>query len=114
MSKDLRDKLISVTKWICLVGLPGVIVLIATLGSIWGWGWATQVCATLSAIDACLGTFVGIHSNKEASMVDGGLVIDDDGNTVDIVADEPGKKIAEGKTTVKLRVMKDSENPYGE
>ena len=45
--------------------------------------------------------------------MDGGIVVDDEGNIVDIVADEDGKKIAEGKSTVKLQVMKDSDVPYG-
>lgn len=111
--KNWKATLHEVLRWVSLAGIPGLTVLVATLGSIWGWPWATQACATLAAVDACLGTFIGINSNRERLKVDGGIVVDDEGNIVDIVADEDGKKIADGKSTIKLQVMKDSDVPYG-
>lgn len=113
ITMKFQKTLYNIAKWACLVGMPGVVVLIATLGSIWGWDWAPQICASISAIDTCLGTFIGISSGKEAKKTDGDVVIDENGNIIDITADEPGKNIVDGKDVVKLSVKKESDDPYG-
>lgn len=109
---NIRKIAYSVTKWACLVGLPALVVLITTLGTIWGWDWTSQVCASISAVDVCLGTCIGVMHAKEGKIVDGGIVIDKDGKIVDVVADQPDKNIAENKSVVKLAVYKDDDNPY--
>lgn len=101
-----------VGRWACLVVLPALVALVSTLGEIWGWEWSQEVCASISAIDACLGTCLGIIYSKDEKTVDGGVVVDDGGKIVDVVADEEGKNITEGKTIVRLSVIKESDNPY--
>lgn len=115
MDKKIIGNLYTITKWSCLIGIPAIIVLMATLGSIWDWASAAKWCATLSALDTCLGTFVGITGRKIDAQVDGGIVVDNNGTVVDIVSDKPEKHaLTEGKDTVKLKVMKDDDVDYGE
>lgn len=110
--KDFKKLAYDILKWVSLVGLPALIVLITTLSGIWGWTWSPAVCASISAVDVCVGTWIGVVFTKEEQAIDGGIVIDKDGNIVDIVADEEGKDITTGKKSVKLTVMKEDDNPY--
>ena len=109
---DFRKVAYSVLKWACLVGLPALVVMFTSLGGIWGWTWVPEVSASISSIDVCLGTWIGVVFTKSEKSVDGGIVVDKEGKIVDIVADEPGKDIAKDKDVVKLTVFKDSDNPY--
>lgn len=109
---DFRKVAYSVLKWACLVGLPALVVLFTSLGGIWGWTWVPEVCASISAIDVCLGTWIGVVFTKSEKSVDGGVVVDKEGKIVDIVADDPDKDIAKDKDIVKLAVFKDEDNPY--
>lgn len=109
----MDKKLYNVCKWASFVGLPAAITLVATLGSIWGWESTPQLIATLAAINTCMGAFIGVKVSKESNTVDGGLVVDDDYQIIDVVADTPEKKIAEGKTAVRLLVTKAEDIHYG-
>lgn len=109
----MKTKFYKILRWACFVGIPAAVTLIATLDSIWGWSATPQIIATLSAVGTCLGAIVGAKVNKDENSIDGGLVIDDDYEIIDIIADEPDKKIAEGKTSVRLLVTKAGDVHYG-
>ena len=58
----MSNKVYNVLKYIALIALPAFTALYASLAEIWGLPYATQVTATLAAIDAFLGVILGISS----------------------------------------------------
>lgn len=60
MKYFLGDKLYNVLKWLCLIALPAIGVLYATLANIWGWPYGVAIPATLEAIGACIGILIGV------------------------------------------------------
>lgn len=60
MKYILGDKLYNVLKWLCLIAIPAVGVLYATLANIWGWPYGVAIPATLEAIGACIGILIGV------------------------------------------------------
>lgn len=60
LSNETYDKL----KWIAQIGLPALTTLYVAVGGIWGLAYVKEVAGTLSAVDLCLGTLLGISSNS--------------------------------------------------
>lgn len=58
----IPDKLYLFLKWMCLIAIPAVGVLYATLANIWGWPYGVAIPATLEAIGACIGILIGIST----------------------------------------------------
>ena len=58
----LPNKVYDGLKWLCILGLPALSSLYATLAGIWGWPFAEQVPQTLSAVGLALGTVIGVSS----------------------------------------------------
>lgn len=56
----LPDRVYDILKWICLIVLPALSVLYATLAGIWGLPYASQIPLTIDAIDVFLGALIGI------------------------------------------------------
>ena len=58
----MSNKTYDVLKWIAMIGLPAVGTLYFALASIWGLPCAEQVVGTITAVDAFLGTILGIST----------------------------------------------------
>lgn len=60
----ISNKAYDILKYLCLVGLPAISVLIATLGKIWNWNIPTEnIVLTINAIALFIGTLLGISSS---------------------------------------------------
>lgn len=60
----LSNKVYDVLKWIAMVALPAVATLYFALSGIWGLPYGEEIVGTITAVDACLGTFLGLSSAK--------------------------------------------------
>ncbi len=60
LSNEVYDKL----KWVAQIGLPALTTLYVAIGGIWSLSYVKEVAGTLSAIDLCLGTLLGISSTN--------------------------------------------------
>lgn len=58
----MSNKVYDILKWIALVALPAVATLYAVLAGIWNLPFAEQIPATITAVNACLGAFLGVSS----------------------------------------------------
>lgn len=58
----MSNKVYDVLKWIATVVLPAITACYLTLAFIWGWPYAEQIGATLSAITTLACTLLGISS----------------------------------------------------
>lgn len=56
------NKTYDILKWICLIGLPAVSVLVATLGQIWGIPNTEKIVLTINAITVFLGALIGVST----------------------------------------------------
>jgi hypothetical protein len=59
----LTNKTYDALKWITLVLLPAVGVLYLGLADVWGLPYASQIVATIAAIDLFLGALLGISTS---------------------------------------------------
>ena len=46
----LPNRAYDVLKWVALIVLPGIGVLVQTLGPVWGWTWADPAATTINAV----------------------------------------------------------------
>lgn len=58
----MSDKLYTVLKYLCQVGLPALGTLYFALAQIWGFPYAEQVVGTIAAITTFIGVLLGISS----------------------------------------------------
>lgn len=83
----LTDSQYKKLEYLARVVLPGLAVLIGALGAVWGWDQSTKVAATIVALDAFLGVFLGFaqksYDNSDAKY---------DGS-IDIIPTESGGKM---------------------
>ena len=56
----LTNRAYDILKWVCLVGLPAISVLVATLGQIWGWAGVDKIVLTINAVTVFLGALIGV------------------------------------------------------
>lgn len=68
----MTNKVYDILKWIATLGLPAITTLYLTLAFIWGWPYAEQIGATLSAITTCACALLGISSVKYHKALKGG------------------------------------------
>lgn len=68
----MTNKVYDILKWIATLGLPAITTLYLTLAFIWGWPYAEQIGATLSAITTCACALLGISSVKYHKAIKGG------------------------------------------
>ena len=54
-------------KWLALVALPALAVLVAVLGTTWGWESAQAISTSIVAFSVFLGSIVGISSAKHTN-----------------------------------------------
>lgn len=60
----LPDKIYNIIKWILLTVIPALNILLATLGSLYGWSWVTIAIGTIDAVAAFVGAIIGVGSIK--------------------------------------------------
>lgn len=58
----MSNKVYDVLKWIAMIALPALGTLYFTLSTIWGLPYGEQIVGTVSALDVCLGAFLGIST----------------------------------------------------
>lgn len=58
----LTNKTYDILKWICLIALPAISVLVATLGQIWGIPYTENIVLTINAIAVFLGALIGVST----------------------------------------------------
>lgn len=56
----LPGRVYDILKWVSLTAVPALSALMSTLGSVWGWSWASPAAATISAVGLCAGALIGI------------------------------------------------------
>lgn len=62
MKSFLPDRVYDVLKWITLIVLPALGTLYFALSQIWGLPYGQEIVGTISAIEVCLGTILGIST----------------------------------------------------
>lgn len=87
----LSDRTYNILKHIALVVLPGLATLYAALANAWGWGYSTEIVATITAIDTFMGVLLGLSSARYTPPVDGILNVDRDGEVVAALSKEPSE-----------------------
>ena len=58
----IPDKVYDILKAVALVILPAIGTLYFALAGIWGWPYSEQIVGSITAIDFCLGTILGIST----------------------------------------------------
>lgn len=58
----LTNRAYDILKWVCLIGLPAISVLVATLGQIWGWAGVDKIVLTINAVTVFLGALIGVST----------------------------------------------------
>lgn len=61
---NLSNKVYDILKWIAMVALPAIATLYFALSGIWGFPYGEEIVGTITAIDTCLGAFLGLSSAK--------------------------------------------------
>lgn len=60
----MNEKLYQTTKWAVQIVIPAFSTLYFTLGEVWHWPNAAEVCATAAAMCAFLGACLGISTHQ--------------------------------------------------
>ena len=58
----MTNKTYDILKWVCLIALPAISVLLATLGKIWGIPNCEKIVLTINAIAVFLGALIGVST----------------------------------------------------
>ena len=58
----MSNKTYDLLKWVALIALPAVVTFVAAMGEIWNIPYATQIAATIAAVDALLGACLQVSS----------------------------------------------------
>lgn len=69
----MTDKVYNILKYCALIAIPAIGTCYATVATIWGWPYVTEVSGTILAIDTLLGSFIGISSARYQPTTDGVL-----------------------------------------
>lgn len=59
-----ENRVYDVLKWICLIFLPAVAVLYSAIDGVFGWGYTATVTTIISAIEAFIGSMIGISTKS--------------------------------------------------
>lgn len=60
----MSNKVYDILKWVSVIVVPALVLLINTLGSIWGWQYTTEISMTISAIGVFIGAIIQVSSAK--------------------------------------------------
>lgn len=68
----MKNKTYDILKEVALTVLPAIATFLVTLGNIWGIPFATEISATVMAVDALLGAVLHIsNTNYNKTIVKG-------------------------------------------
>ena len=59
-----ENRVYDVLKWICLIFLPAVAVLYSAIDGVFGWGYTATVTTIISAVEAFIGSMIGISTKS--------------------------------------------------
>ena len=59
-----ENRVYDVLKWICLIFLPAVAILYSAVDGVFGWGYTATVTTIISAIEAFIGSMIGISTKS--------------------------------------------------
>ena len=59
-----ENRVYDVLKWICLIFLPAVAILYSAIDGVFGWGYTATVTTIISAIEAFIGSMIGISTKS--------------------------------------------------
>ena len=60
----MTNKIYDILKWVSVIVVPALVLLINTLGQIWGWEYTKEISMTISAIGVFIGAVIQISSAK--------------------------------------------------
>lgn len=60
----MTDKVYDILKWVALIVLPACATLYTALAGIWGFPFAEEIPATITAIDLFIGALLGVSTYK--------------------------------------------------
>ena len=66
----MNNKIYDILKYVSVIGIPAVVLLLNTLGQIWGWKHTTEITATVSAVGVFIGALIQISSAKYSKSLD--------------------------------------------
>lgn len=58
----MSNRLYDILKWIAQILLPAIGTLYFALAQIWGLPYSSEIVGSITALDACLGTILGIST----------------------------------------------------
>lgn len=67
----MSNKVYDVLKFIAQIALPAIATLVFTIFKIWNVPYGPEIVGTISAVDVCLGAFLGISSSAYRKEVEG-------------------------------------------
>ena len=59
-----ENRVYDVLKWICLIFLPAVAILYSAIDGVFGWGYTATVTTIISAVEAFIGSMIGISTKS--------------------------------------------------
>ena len=59
-----ENRVYDVLKWVCLIFLPAVAILYSAIDGVFGWGYTATVTTIISAIEAFIGSMIGISTKS--------------------------------------------------
>lgn len=68
--EKMTNKTYDILKWIAALVLPALATLVIALAGIWGLPYGEAIGATITAVDAFLGTILGISSKNYQTGID--------------------------------------------
>lgn len=66
----MSNKTYDILKWVAALVLPALATLVIALAGIWGLPYGKAIGATITAVDAFLGTILGISSKNYQAGID--------------------------------------------
>lgn len=60
----MTDKIYDILKWVALIMLPAFATLYTALAGVWGFPFAEEIPATITAIDLFIGALLGVSTYK--------------------------------------------------
>lgn len=60
----MSNKVYDILKWISVIVVPALVLLVNTVGNIWGLQHTVEISATISAVGVFLGAIIQVSSAK--------------------------------------------------
>ena len=86
----MSNKVYDVLKQVAMVWLPAIATLYFAIANIWGLPYAEEIVGTITAIDAFLGTILGVANKQYIDGINRMLSDDYDASEIMAVLDKKG------------------------